>query len=309
MASDTTRLQYQAQFQQRWPHLQHPHVRSLAWLLDSPALLNGLHPRWTDQLAQLQPPDQVTTRWLLALDQAPQPLVDFLALHPHTRLGHYAEKLLAFYFQSRGELFAHGVQVRSHITIGEFDFLLDLPDGFEHWEFACKFYLLVEPGKQLSDFVGPNLADNLCDKSRKIMDAQLALGLHEDAQKYLPRPLHAARALLKGWLFYPDSDSDTLAEIEPDHCRGVWRRLSELNKTDGERFTVLPRLSWLAPARVSIAETAAGVELRQNLTHQFERDRRPVLVAVLTECAGWWIETERMFVVPDDWNRVTPALF
>jgi len=294
---------FQARFQQRWPTLQHEHVRSLAWLLDSPALLNASHPRWNNQLAQLHSPNQSTIDWLHALDRAPQPLLDFLAIHPRTRLGHHAENLLAFYFQWRGELFAHGIQVRSHTTIGEFDFLLERPEGLEHWEFACKFYLLVEPMQRLSDFVGPNLRDNLDDKSRKIMDAQLALGRHEAAQKHLPKPLHAARALLKGWLFYPAGDSATLSEVEPLHCRGVWCRVSDLDKVGGCRYVVLPRLSWLAPARVGIDRTAPGADLRRTLTHLFDTDDRPVLVASLVECDGSWIETERIFVVPDNWNR------
>jgi hypothetical protein len=297
------RLNFQALYQQRWSHLQQPHVRSLAWLLDSPVLLNVQHARWLNQLAQLPPVSAETKAWLIALDQTPEPLLAFLAVHPHTRLGHYAENLLAFYFKWRGELVAHSVQVRAHTTIGEFDFLLNTPDGFEHWEFACKFYLFVEPAQQLSDFVGPNLMDNLNDKSHKIMDAQLALGAHKDAQKYLTHPLSAAKALLKGWLFYPASNSPSLSEVEPQHCRGIWCRLSELSAIDGDKFAVLSRLNWLAPAKLGLENSTSQNQLNLRLTQQFLTDSRPVLIAQLVERDGYLLESERIFVVPDDWNK------
>ena len=293
---------YQARFQQRWPHLTHPDVRNLAWLLDAPVLLNRQHPRWNGLLAELPEVVQGTADWLAQLNRSPQPLLDFLAIHPHTRLGHYAENLLAYYFEWRGELVAHSLQVRGRTTIGEFDFLLNTPDGFEHWEFACKFYLMVEPANTLANFVGPNLADNLNDKSRKIMQMQLALGQHDEAQKYLTAPLQAARALLKGWLFYPLADSATLPEIAEFHCRGLWCRISDFDKIAGEHFLILTRLRWLAPARVSDVVTMSARQLQEHLAQQFAVDARPVLVVSLCALGASLIETERVFVVPDEWN-------
>ncbi|PRC91510.1 DUF1853 family protein [Solimicrobium silvestre] len=293
---------YQAQFQQRWPHLNHPHVRSLAWLLDSSILLNTSHSRWDNQLAQLPPVNQTINNWLTELEQDSEPLVHFLALHPHTRLGHYAEHLLAFYFKWSGELVAHSVQVRSHRTIGEFDFLLNTASGLQHWEFACKFYLLVAPETKLSNYVGPNLMDNLNDKSHKIMDAQLILGQHPDAQKYLPAQLSAAKALLKGWLFYPATDTDALGEVAPLHCRGLWCRITELQHYDGDCFAILSRLKWLAPAKAYESETMSRSQLHAFLEQQFLSDSRPVLIAHLVPDGEYFVETERIFVVPDAWN-------
>jgi uncharacterized protein len=293
---------YQTRYQRRWRHVQNTHVRSLAWLLDSPSLLNAAHPRWANALAQLPEMSQQVQTWLTDLDRAPQVLEEFLALHPHTRLGHYAENLLAFYFTWKSELVAHSVQVRSHTTIGEFDFLLTTPDGFEHWEFACKFYLFVEPATQLADYVGPNLMDNLNDKSHKIMDVQLALGRHPDAKKYLATPLHAAKALLKGWLFYHRDHMVSLPEVAADHCRGLWCRLSEFPVSAGDQFAILSRLTWLAPAKVGAGQILSRDGLVQHLTKQFVTDNRPVLVAQLCEDCGDWLESERLFVVPDDWN-------
>lgn len=293
---------YQAYFQQRWPYLNHPHVRSLAWLLDSSVLLNPDVERWANKVAELPPVNQITSVWLAELDKNPDPLSHYLAVHSYTRLGHYAENLLAFYFLWTGELAAHSIQVHSTTTVGEFDFLLNTQGGFEHWEFACKFYLLIKPEANLANYVGPNLMDNLNDKTKKIMENQLALGQHPDAKKYLPIPLTAAKALIKGWLFYPSSDTKTLTDVAPQHCRGLWCRLSELKKLNGDAFTVLTRLHWLAPAKVVQSETINFSQLQAYLTHLFLTDFRPVLLAQLVPDENFFVESERIFVVPDDWN-------
>jgi hypothetical protein len=301
-------LNYQAKFQQRWPQLIHPHVRSLAWLLDSPSLLNADSEQWINQLAELPPTNLMVAEWLAELDKKPEPLIEYLALHPQTRLGHYAENLLAFYFLWRGELLAHRVQVRSamkNTTIGEFDFLLTMPGGLEHWEFACKFYLLVTPETKLSDYVGPNLMDNLFEKSRKIMNGQLALSQHPEAIKYLTEPVIAAKALVKGWLFYSSVETKPLIEVAPNHCRGLWCRLSDLKKMNANCFNKLSRLQWLAPAKVRKAETMNFDQLYGYLEQLFLTDARPVLVAQLVPDAKFYVECERIFVVPDAWNQVT----
>jgi hypothetical protein len=308
-AQSASQADFQALFQQRWPQLRQPDVRNLAWLLDSPILLNPAHPRWRDQVAQLPEVDARCVDWLTSLDRAPQPLLDHLALHPHTRLGHYAENLLAWYFAWNGTLEAHSVQVRAHTTIGEFDFLLNLAGGLEHWEFACKFYLQVDPGTSLSHLVGPNLADNLHDKSVKIIDSQLALGRHEHAGRYLPAKLMATRVLLKGWLFYPIQQTRSLPELWPNHCRGAWCRISELDRLGEGCYAVLTRLRWLAPARFTDGGAFLSMQaLQQLLGQQFAVDDRPVLVVSLDQLEqqdGDWIERRRIFVVPDNWNQPT----
>lgn len=119
-ASDT----HQTRFERRWSALTHPHVRALAWLLDAPDLLDPASARWEGKIATLGPvtPDDVV--WLHAVQDAPQMLELALGARSYSRLGLYAEKLLAFYFAQRGVLVAHGLQVRANKneTVGEFDF-------------------------------------------------------------------------------------------------------------------------------------------------------------------------------------------
>ncbi|WP_374040974.1 DUF1853 family protein [Massilia sp. PAMC28688] len=303
----------QASFASRFGNLTQPHVRALAWLLDAPDLLDPADPHWEGQIASLGPVNADTAAWLAALDADPAPLLAELGERVYTRLGLYAEKLMAFYFRSHGMLVAHGLQVRAtrNDTIGEFDFLLDAgPDGVEHIEFATKFYLLEGAAAQrLDTFVGPNLADSLGAKMRKIIERQLVLGSHPAAQAVLPRPVVRARALVKGWLFYPAAAGPLDPAISSRHCRGFWCQLSELAQLGPSSFVILPRLQWLAPYRGTLPTGSAEGEavldaaaLQAQLAEQFTRVPMPVLVAVVRQEQGHSVETARGFIVPDDWR-------
>ncbi|WP_137171935.1 DUF1853 family protein [Massilia sp. HP4] len=301
---------YQAGFHRRWGHLRRDRVRALAWLLDSPDLLDAAAPPWAGRIATLGPVTPGVADWLAQLDQDPARLDAALGDKTYTRLGLYAEKLMAFYFAEQGRLVRHGLQVRAsrYDTVGEFDFLLEHgPDALAHIEFATKFYLL--DGGASSEFdalVGPNLADSLGLKMRKVFERQLALGAHPAAQALLPLPVTQAQALVKGWLFYPSGNWPAMQGITAGHCRGFWCALDELDGVDlasDEHVAVLPKLAWLAPLR---AESASGTmdrtQLRRTLADGFATSGTPVLVAIVRWHDGVLVEVERGFIVPDDWR-------
>jgi hypothetical protein len=302
---------YQAQFARRWGHLRRPHVRALAWLLDAPGLLDPSDPHWQGTIAAPQAVSADVRDWLARLDLDPAALDAALGTRAYTRLGLYAEKLMAFYYEQHGRLVAHGLQVRAsrNDTVGEFDFLLDAgPDGVEHIEFATKFYLLEgQAASRFDTFVGPNLADSLGAKMRKIVDKQLALASHPAAQPLLPRPVLRARALVKGWLFYPvggDLMDGAMAGIGTLHCRGFWCALADTEALAGDAWVVLPRLEWLAPYRSESMDAVLDrAALHAALALQFESARAPVLVAAVRPGDdGAMVETARGFIVPDDWR-------
>lgn len=299
---------YQAYFERRFSRLRRARVRALAWLLDSPDLLDPNHPGWDGKIATLGPVTPEVERWLADLDYDPTALDAALGQRVYTRLGLYAEKLMAFYFEQHGRLVAHGVQVRAsrNETVGEFDFLLDAgPDGVEHIEFATKFYLLEGPAAQRFDeLVGPNLADSLGKKMRKIVDHQLQLGAHPAAQAVLPRPVALARALVKGWLFYPLGSWPHIAGISARHCRGFWCALDEVGTLAGDAWLILPKLQWLAPFRAASATWMLNrAELHAELSAHFETSQTPVLVAAVRDEPGSIVEVERGFIVPNDWRE------
>lgn len=300
---------FQHQFHQRWGHLNDTHVRALAWLLDAPDLLDPQAPQWQGKIATLEGslPDDIAD-WLLTLDQQPDALHRYLDVQAFTRLGRYAEKLMAFYFEYRGILAAHGVQVRAgkNSTIGEFDFLLRIGDQLLHWEFATKFYLLESSGagEDVDYFVGPNLADTLGAKMHKILDRQLLLSQHPAAQVHLPTLVSQAQALVKGWLFYHSADeADAIAfGTHSEHCRGFWCALNEMDGVQAERYAVLPRLQWLAPAKLALNQTMDKQALQDLLAKHFVDGTMPVLVVLLEVKGENAIETSRGFVVPNDWR-------
>ncbi|NIA56492.1 DUF1853 family protein [Massilia sp. TW-1] len=302
---------YQAYFERRWGHLRRARVRALAWLLDAPDLLDVHDPHWDGRIATLGPVTPETERWLADLDADPSALDAALGAKMITRLGLYAEKLMAFYFAQQGRLVAHGLQVRAtrNDTVGEFDFLLDAGEGVEHIEFATKFYLLQGDSTAGFDtFVGPNLADSLGRKMRKVFDRQLELGSHPAAQDVLPRPVVAARALVKGWLFYPRGTYQALRGITAGHCRGFWCALGELDALPGDRFLILPRLQWLPPFRAQSATWMLDkAQLAAELDDHFAVSDAPVLVSLVREEPGCIVEFERGFIVPDDWRERAAA--
>jgi hypothetical protein len=299
---------YQAYFHRRWGHLRRARVRALAWLLDAPDLLDAGAPEWQGRVATLGAVTPDIERWLADTDRDPSRLDAALGPRVYTRLGLYAEKLMAFYFQEQGRLVAHGLQVRAarNDTVGEFDFLLDAgPDAVEHLEFATKFYLLEgEDAAHLDALVGPNLADTLGKKMRKVFERQLELGAHPAAQALLPRPVTSARALVKGWLFYPLGQAPAMDGISAQHCRGFWCAVDEIDALAGDAFLILPRLQWLPPFKAASATWLMNrAQLAAELHAQFEETPSPVLVASVREQAGTVMEVERGFIVPSDWRE------
>ena len=288
---------FQTLFESRWPHLTHPHVRALAWLLDAPDLLDPAAPQWQGRIATLGAMPPATADWLTALERDPAPLDAALGPRHYSRLGLYAEKLMAFYFAEHGHLVAHGLQVRADRTdtIGEFDFLLQNDASLTHIEFATKFYLLDHAAQDFNGLIGPNLADTLGVKMRKIFDKQLSLARHPAAQAVLPQPVTQAQALVKGWLFYPDG-VPPMAGISQQHCHGFWMTQAQAHSLPGQHFVVMPRLQWLAPFK-----TVSGLD-RDQLLAAVHEQAAPVMIAVLRAQGEWLVEESRGFIVPDGWR-------
>jgi hypothetical protein len=298
---------YQARFERRWGRLAQPHVRALAWLLDAPDLLDAADPHWQHKIASVGALPASVHDWLAALDADPARLLASLGERTYTRLGLYAEKLMAFYYAEQGLLVAHGLQVRAsrNDTIGEFDFLLAAGGGMlEHIEFATKFYLLQgEAASGFDTFVGPNLADSLGAKMRKIFERQLALADHPAAQPLLPGPVARARALVKGWLFYPAGAQAPTKGIGPLHCRGFWCAVEDIDGIEQERFVVVPRMQWLAPYKGALEPVLDRAALQSKLDGLVT----PVLVAAVDDEGAGATETARGFIVPDDWRARATA--
>lgn len=312
-------MTYQDRFHQEWSVLKDKHVRALAWLLTSPDLLDRNSAVWWHQIGTLNLPQAEQLRaWLISLDAHPTPLHEALKIHKFLRLGHYAEDLLAFYFNHAGLLYGHGVQVHNNKaeTIGEFDYLLFAEGGLEHIELATKFYLFHQASvmhagaggagqvASVYDYLGPNLNDSLGAKMQKILQRQLTLSQHEAARKLIQTKIVSAKALIKGWLFYRSAEShQQVVGINPQHCLGFWWTLKEFTHLAVPYALKLDRLQWLAPAQVDVDDVMDKALIVDTLERHFQTDSTPVMVAIMKKNGALMQEFCRGMVVPDGWSE------
>jgi len=302
---------FQQRFHEDWHHLQNPHVRSLAWLLTSPHLLDA--DLWGGAFFCPDPvPFPVIHDYLSRLDQNPATLQQLITARPVRRLGLYAELLFSHFLNEFFHVWSHGLQIRDDRgrTIGEFDFQVMQEDGLLHWELASKFYLfcrtdITQNTPACRDYLGPNLSDRLDLKIHKMLDHQLKLGQNEFAQAVLPQPLLRSQAWVNGWLFYPPCLADDachfVSGVARDHCRGLIWTWSEFETMSGIEGLLLDRLSWLAPAACASSQLYSHQALIQQVQEHFARTDTPLLFACMQRGQVRAHEVQRAMLVPDDW--------
>ncbi|WP_147071102.1 DUF1853 family protein [Sulfuriferula plumbiphila] len=290
-----------------------PRVRDLVWVMAAPSLMGGSSapcfavPDAFGQDAVLRAMPQ-----LLELDRHPAALHDWIAARSPHRLGRYFETLLEYWLSHLmgGRLVAANLPVKAgDIVMGEYDFLWrDVSGALNHWEASVKCYLQVDAAAGLAGYVGTLTRDRLDLKFAHLRDKQLKLAATPAGEAALPHPGEpvSARALLKGWLFYPHGQTIIPApEVSPQHLSGWWLRWGEtaFNPQPGLRWKVLPRLEWLAPA-MSRNEEGLQTETDFNaaLEAHFVVNGAPLLVAGLTAAGNAWQEVTRGFVVAPSWN-------
>jgi hypothetical protein len=218
-----------------WQNYYHPHVRNLAWVLASPALLSYL-PNFNQPLTVLE--DDFWQQQYLAyipklqqLDLNPQPLEDFLAQHKNHRLGYYFEYLLLFWLQDRDFHYFELIQHRAtlfdgKITIGELDYLVKnhQTGQIEHWEAAIKFYLGYPPLTDSVKWLGANDRDSIGRKMEHLAQKQFRFASYQDYE------IQQRCLVVKGRLFYPLSHKNllerahdtTLDCLAPQHLQANW---------------------------------------------------------------------------------------
>lgn len=270
----------------------------LTWTINSPSLIQA-------------PAETLATNWPVCQesDFDSEALLSWCESRRQYRVGRYFEDLVHFYLQSvRGfEVVEQGLQIQENDrTVGELDFLYRNHEGeLCHCETAVKFFLHTpESNDSGSHFIGPNSADNFERKTRRLFEHQLCL-----SENRFP-DVCRREAFVKGRIFYhPRTPAPTaLPELlARDHLKGSWVRESELDlleASDAEtRFRIARKPHWLAPDRAGLADatllTADGIRLQ--LEDHFTKKRTPQLVNVLSKDDEQWQESDRVFVVSDQW--------
>jgi len=293
----------------------HPLVRSLAWLIGSPGLLTATPTADATVVDDAWCARQLAAShvWLAAQDANPRPLEEFVAQRNIRRLGFLAEALLAFWISNCGrfELLAENLVVREGgRTLGDFDLLLRDGDAGEpvHWELSVKFYLRLPAADGLAAYVGPAGHDTLAAKAHRVLTRQLGLAQTAAGKAALARlgiERVAARAFVKGWLFYPPGmPAGATAGLNPAHGRGWWRRhvtdISDNWPVPGRGYRIADRLAWLAwPGMV--APTLDWRELQSGLRTHFATGAGALMVVEFDSQAPHAIETGRGLVMPPEW--------
>lgn len=238
-------------------------VRELASLLTAPPLWHS-----GAEISVRELLGEHGFRYLLALDQNPQPLTDYLASYAPfgRRLGLYAERLLAFWFSHapHAELLAHNLPVSSDgLTLGAADFIVKLNGIDYHIELTCKYYGSSE---STETWAGLNQQDRLIDKANKLPQ-QLMLLKFSDGQNILqqqglPTKLKPV-SIVRGIGFVPSGSHSLQPPVNPYAWYGVyltdWNH-HDLSRSD-VRYALLDRMHYLAPARIHEAETLNAAEV------------------------------------------------
>lgn len=282
-----------------------PAIRHLAWLCRAPQLL---HSPLTFEPARYLPEDLNSkfSAWDCSPDAAPA----LLREAPQKRLGFYFERLYQVLLEDLlgWNILLQNRQIQSNgRTIGELDFVVHnrADNRIEHHEIAIKYYLGVPDlhGKTL--WYGPNATDRLDLKTDRMLRQQSQRTQLPEARTLMAEanitgPV-TPRIFMPGYLFYPADQQVTVPDYVPaNHLRGRWRYLSQLKSSDIAGWVVLNKPHWIGSWRQSEAPESEEVSSALN---KIERHAMPLLFANLERdsSTGLWQETDRIFVVPDNW--------
>lgn len=272
-------------------------ARDLLWAINSPSLI-----RTSIEHSSCWPVCE-------AAEVASKSLQNFCDQHARHRVGQYFEDLVHFYLKAvrNYEIVEHGLQIQEGgRTVGELDFLYREAGGnLHHCETAVKFYLYIpESNESGSQFIGPNAADNFERKTQRLFEHQLKL-----SEERFPSVVKR-EAFVKGRIFYHplrDSPEKLPTALAPEHSRGVWIRESELDwlKSNGAdtKFRTARKPLWLAQdvATLDDSELRSADEICGQLRQHFTERRTPQLINALIANGEFWQESQRTFVVSDQW--------
>lgn len=284
-------------------------MRDLVWVMAAPNLLADVDWIVSDSECAV-----LLTRampQLLALDQQPERLHDWLAARKPQRLGPYFERLVAYwltYLIDIAWFASNQIVSEGRTTIGEYDMLWRASSGLlNHWEVSAKLYLQADPQAGLGGYIGTMTRDRLDLKVERLRDKQLHLAQTAAGSAALPCPGEPvlARALFKGWLFYPANLTISPATaVSTLHLSGWWMRWGsrEFNLPPNLRWCVLDRLAWLSPLlRKNTDKLWAEADFIVMLAGYFASHGVPLLIAGLMPTVNGWEEVSRGFVLSREW--------
>jgi len=278
------------------------YLRDLLWVVNSPPLM-----RFEEEESASQSPA------LHAGQIDEQHLKQWIESDPVRKVGRYFERLVLYWvrYVRRCEVIAQAQQViEGDRTVGEIDLVFRDERGLvNHWEIAVKFYLhLAAENTADASFVGPNALDTLRKKRTRLIEHQLPLSANRFPE------VAVRHAFVRGRIFYHWKLMDGVVisdELSPGHLTGRWLRSNEVIHAindDQTKYRILEKPYWLAGQMMEQADSndldASGCQ--HKLEQHFSQKRQPVLLATFKRDVSDGAESERLFVVADDWPSDHP---
>lgn len=275
-----------------WWKLDQKNVRDLASLLTAPPLWHTGCELPVNRLL-----GETGFRYLLALNQNPEPLVSFLAQEfPHKfRLGFYAEYLLKFWltYSPHWQLIAQNITVSENKqTIGAIDFIAQNKntghDTIYHLELTCKYYLSLLEKPTTESFIGFNQDDCLTKKIAKLTQ-QLELPNHPQFVLDTVKNYSDIEnmSVVRGNAFSLSGILPSGIDLNPYAWAGKIVYADALSCSwQDKQFTCINSMDLLSPARVEFKQTIDFVQLRNINTPQ-------IIALVDKRYDGFYHEQER----------------
>ena len=292
--------------------LTNAHLNKIYWAIFSPSLLS--YPFSANYIKDDEHKASVLML-LQELDAASNQVNEYFSELGKMPMGKYFEQLL-FYILNQDNRYERLLQnhqiLEEKRTVGEIDLILkDTKTGeMEHWEIALKFYLQSQCSREHSEMIGPNAADNLARKIKKLTEYQLPIrsnlgdvGIRDTSQV-------SNKLLLKGQFFYHISHTETCNifpnHVNPAHESGWWCHLSQVEKTLDKNliWITIEKPNWIGKAMRTINHNSLNYnELKDLLKQHFQHDFKSILCVGLKEVNGVLQECSRGFVVHNAWPQ------
>ncbi len=288
-------------------------VRDLEWVIFSPPLITEIENSGIAFLEKVFSIEEENFfhKLLTALEKNPSELIDFIQSKNTRLLGKYFEALLEYALikSPYKKLIASNLQINSNgKTIGELDFIYRnlIEEKIIHLEAAGKFFIAINR----EELLGPNPNDSLEKKIDKIKTNQISLSSSNEGKEEL-KSLGIdeevfPRALIKGYLFYPNENNSLPNYINPNHMRGNVLRENDFKmlKVNSCKWKILDRKEWVSPFATKDEKILCDLEtLREKVGNYFAKENYPLLISKLESKGEIYLESERYFIISNNWPK------